>query len=294
MKTQNFEDLTDGEFLVIKNRNSSLGIRRIAMVTRSKSDDEFIEIMLCHDETELLSIVDVFVAADESGLTYDLVVQTDLHSVIWKDQVVKKIGRVSSEKVKSILEYSQDPDVVIDGIISGVSIRGYMDPRWGFKENEGQVFRSICSDCVSQVLQFNESMQVTLDVEIFSGEFCDENELYALLQLIKEKKVLMDDVDRNRIIALGVNKRSYWMSRFPDNGIADVLHSVACEVLKILISTENEIDDSSMLGSVSSGRIPSVKPLRNSGNPIVTSPNLWVDFQSVLELSSESFQLITA
>jgi hypothetical protein len=294
MKPQNLEDFTVGDFIVIKNKYSSLGPRRIAMVTRSKSDDEYVEIMLSHDEAELLSIVDVFIAAEESGLTYDLVVQTDLHSVIWKDQVVKRIGRISSEKVEGILKHSQDPDVVIDGVISGVSIRGFMDPRWAFKENEGRIFRSICSDCVSQVLQIGESIEVTLDVDIFSSEFCDENELYSLLQLIKEKKVLLDDVDRNRIIALGVNKRSYWMSRFPDNGFADVLHSVACEVLKILISTENEIDESLMLDSVSSGRIPSVEPLRNSGKPIVTSPNLWVDFQSVLDSSSETFQLITA
>ena len=141
-----------GDIVVVAGHEKSLVVRRLALVVGAEENGDHLQVMLCHDDLPLVSIVDAIIKSSESGLSYDLVVETDLYSAIWKSQVRKTIGKISPALVGKIMAHAADPDALVDGIQSGYVLQGVIDPRWKFKEIEGKLFRSLSADCVSALL----------------------------------------------------------------------------------------------------------------------------------------------
>ena len=293
MSEKRVQPFVPGDLVVVDNQNGVFSHNRILLIIEADNSEDYFQVMLCHEDIDMGSIVDVIVSSTENSMSYDLAVETDLCSVIWRSQVSKKIGLISSPLLEKILIHASNPDEQAGELNTGYYIRGILDPRWRFKEEEGKIFRALCADCVSAKLGSKAKNEATLDVDIFKENICDEREIYQLLQLIKEQKIMLSSEDRRSIIALGVNKRQFWSMRFPDGGFADALHRVACDVLGILISIENKIEDSAIVEVITDGRTKAASPLRNSGIPIITSPKLWIDFESTLNSSPKNRQLIT-
>ena len=272
-----------GDIVVVDGHETTLTVRRLALVIRAEEKENHLQVMLCHDDRQLASIVDVIIAAPESGLSYDLVVETDLFSVIWKSQVTKTIGKISREHVQKIMAHAADPDGLVAGIQSGYAIRGLLDPRWKFKESEGKQFRNLCGDCVLALLADNS---VTVDLDIFT--LCDEDEILRFLQLIKQKKIVLTQTILNEMDAIGLFSRSFWKERFPKGGFGDALYKAVSNLIPIpedLIKSSEEM--------ITQGRINNASPLCNAGYPIITSASLWIDFELTSEIAPTSLQLLS-
>jgi len=271
-----------GDIVVVDGHEKPLVVRRLALVIGAEERENHLQVMLCHDDLQLASIVDVVITAPESGLGYDLVAETDLFSVIWKDQVTKTIGKISRELVQKIMAHAADPDGQVDGVQSGYAIRGLIDPRWKFKESEGKQFGNLCGDCVLALLADNS---VTVDLDIFT--LCDEDEILRFLQLIKQKKIVLTQTILNEMDAIGLFSRSFWKERFPEGGFGDALYKAVSNLIPI---PEDLVKGSEEM--ITQGRISNASPLCNSGFPIITSASLWVDFESTAETAPTSLQLI--
>ena len=277
------ESSVRGDIIVVDGHEKPLDVRRLALVISAEEKEDHLQVMLCHDDLQLASIVDVIITAPESGLSYDLVAETDLFSVIWKDQVRKTIGKISRELVRKIMAHTADPDGLVDGIRSGYAIRGLIDPRWKFKENEGKQFRNLCGDCVLTLLADNS---VTVDLDIFT--LCDEDEILRFLQLIKQKEIVLTQTILNEMDAIGLFSPSFWKERFPKGGFGDALYKAVSNLIPIpedLIKSSEEM--------ITQGRINNASPLCNAGYPIITSASLWVDFELTSETAPTSLQLLT-
>ena len=270
-----------GDIVVVDGHEKSLVVRRLALVVGVEENEDHLRVMLCHDDLPLVSIVDAIILAFESGLSYDLVVETDLYSAIWKSQVRKTIGKISPALVGKIMTHAVDPDALVDGLQTGYAIRGVIDPRWKFKEIEGRQFRSLCADCVSALLT---DRTVTVDLDIFT--LCDEDEMYRFFQLIKEKDLVLTDEDLDEIEARGLFLMSFWKERFPEFGFGDVLYGAFIQLPQIRERVERSVE------IIANGRIKEASPLNNAGFPIITSKNLWLDFDSISDSATLPFQLI--
>jgi len=271
-----------GDIVVVDGHGEALDVRRLALVVSVEEEKDYLQVMLCHEDLELASIVDATIRGSESGLSYDLVVETDLHSVIWKSQVTRTIGKIAPDLVNKVMAHAADPDSLVDGIRAGYAIQGVMDPRWKFKENEGQQFRNLCAHCVSRFLS-NES--VTVDFDIF--KLCDENEIYRFLRFVKDKKIMLSQKDLNEMENIGLFTRAFWKERFPSGGLDDTIHKIFVNLIPV---PEHPVESSDE--NIIQGRISDASVLLNVGFPIVTSRNLWIDFESTSESAPRSLQLL--
>jgi hypothetical protein len=180
------------------------------------------------------------------------------------------------------MTHAADPDALVDGIQSGYAIRGVMDPRWKFKENEGKQFRNLCGDCVSTLLV---DKSVTVDLDIFT--LCDEDEILRFLNLVKQKQLVLTERILNEMYVIGLFSASFWKERFPKDGFGDALYKAFSILIQI---PEHFIESSEEM--ITQGRISNASPLCNSGFPIITSASLWVDFESTSETAPNSLQLL--
>ena len=280
--TRTEERYERGDIVVVKGHKKPLVVRRLALVLSAEEKEDHLQVMLCHDDLPLVSIVDAVIKSSESGLSYDLVVETDLYSAIWKSQVTKKIGKISPAFVGKIMTHAADPDALVDGIQTGYVIRGIVDPRWKFKENEGKQFRNLCADCISTLLADNS---VTVDLDIF--RLCDEDEILRFFHYVKEKKLVLTERNLNEMEVIGLFSVLFWKKRFP-KGFSDALHKT---FLNLINYDEDYVESSEEM--IAKGRVEKAAPLCNDGIPIITSPNLWDDFELTLETAPTSLQLLS-
>jgi len=274
--------LKNGDIVVVDGHGEALDVRRLALVVSIEEENNHLQVMLCHEDLELASIVDATIRGFESGLSYDLVVETDLHSVIWKSQVTKTIGKIVPDLVNKVLAHAADPDSLVDGIRAGYTIQGVMDPRWKFKEIEGQQFRNLCAHCVSSLLS---KEPVTIDLDIF--KLCDENEIYRFLLFVKDKKIMLSQKDQNEMEKIGLCTKAFWKERFPSGGLSDAIHKIFVNLIQVPEQRVESFDE-----QIVQGRIRDASVLLDVGFPIVTSRNLWINFESTLETAPRSLHLL--
>jgi len=130
---------------------------RLVLVLALDDDDEhgpWAEVALVHPATELSCEVDAVVEKKASGFQYDLVVQTDLRGTVWLSQLGGCLGRLDPAGIYEVGRVVEETDHVGEvGIYCGMAgeIRKG-DPRWQFKEQEGEALRTLAKDCTTTLL----------------------------------------------------------------------------------------------------------------------------------------------
>ena len=141
---------------------------RIVLVVRIDEHHEYVEAIFAHSATEYATDYDLIVPAEISKAAYDIVIQTDLRTVLWTAQLGPRIGTVNKTIVDSAKAWGwrqmtrkthTDTDdeaskalYETTGIRHGTPLRGIIDPRWGFKETEGAAVSRLAHDCVETLL----------------------------------------------------------------------------------------------------------------------------------------------
>jgi hypothetical protein len=85
-------------------------------------DDDACEILLCHYEDRLATEHDRILSSDDTGLGYDLVVQTDIRAWTFADDISKVFAVVPSD--------------VLANAQQGLRLKGRLDSRWNYKVSE--------------------------------------------------------------------------------------------------------------------------------------------------------------
>ena len=149
----------------------------IVLIVRVDEYNEFVEVMFVHTMTENATEYDAVVPADSSGAAYDIVVQTDLRTVLWSSQLRNRIGNVDETLVAMFKTWGnrqttpQHPDQTNDsggdrndpgGILRGTPLRGVTDRRWAFKETEGAAAHRLANDCVAVLLGETKPVSATV------------------------------------------------------------------------------------------------------------------------------------
>ena len=127
-------------------------VQRLTLVCAVDHRDEFAEVMFVHPYTELATGADLVVPTKYSAVPYQIVVETDLRSVVWLTQLGSLIGVLDETALEAVGSVAVGEDPAVCGLTTGLALRGPADPRWDFKAVEGAAFRNLTDDCVTTQL----------------------------------------------------------------------------------------------------------------------------------------------
>ena len=200
------------------------GEARLVLVLGVHQSDEFAEVLLVHTAPEMACEVDVVLPTSTTSTPYDLVVQTDLRSVVWTVQLGSAVGHLD-ERAMAVLNRVaadgtsgetalDDPDLDPLGYV-GTPLAGPVDRRWSFKESEGTTLRALASDCTSALLDRGTLWHVAPG--LFQPELLDRVEdreafLYELLHWLTTRDLTLTAADLEFLDAVGVFSFETWES----------------------------------------------------------------------------------
>jgi len=130
---------------------------RLVLVLSVDSRLDFAEVLLVHTAVEMACDVDAIVPVAVSGAPYAVVVETDLRGAVWTLQLSPEVGHLD-ETVITALAPGHEVSTAgpASGVSHGIRLAGPVDPRWGFKADEGAAFRSLTRDCTDALLDEGE------------------------------------------------------------------------------------------------------------------------------------------
>lgn len=214
---------------------------RIGLVLAVDPDNEFADVLLVHTATELACDSDGVVPRAASAAPYDIVVETDLRAVVWTWQLGASIGSLDDRvlvAIRSIAERSrQDSNasagsIEVGGVYSGLRLAGPSDPRWTFKETEGQVLRRLSDDCTTALLDSGLVWQV--DPGLLRPDLLDQADapsdvLDELLHWVMTRKLTLTEADVEELDQGGVLDLDAW------NALGDIGLDVWTALQQVLL-----------------------------------------------------------
>jgi hypothetical protein len=129
-----------GDLRIVESGNDS----RIVLVT--KTSDYFCEVLLVHAMAELATSMDIVIQNKCTTMPYNIVVQTDLRSVVENRRMEKLVGKLSWSSMKRFQKWTGDGGPFEEaGMNNGTPLAGVNDQRWEFKESEGIALRQLAA-----------------------------------------------------------------------------------------------------------------------------------------------------
>ncbi|MXW76588.1 MAG: hypothetical protein F4Z58_11230 [Acidimicrobiaceae bacterium] len=211
---------------------------RIVLVLGVEESDGFADVMLVHSATEFATDHDAIVLADCSA-PYDLVVQTDLRSVVWTFQLGSRVGNLSVEFVDTIKRWAADrggdaasySEAVVH---HGTRLAGVLDRRWEFKESEGTALRQLASDCIEALLDQGEIWRVhpsLLRPEQWDHFDDAETVLGEFVHWSATRELSVDDDDLELLLDVGALDIDAWF------GLGDLGGDVFSSLQEVLLNS---------------------------------------------------------
>ena len=210
--------------------------RRIGLVLRVDTSNEFADVLLVHSAPELATDRDAVVAADVASAPYDVVVQTDLRAAVWTLQLLHRVGHLDEQSLGAVKAVASDvtmdkpsPQLAMGGTgtYSGTRLAGPLDGRWSFKESEGAALRRLAADCTEALL--DEGLVWRVDQHLLRPDLLDLADDPALLILellhwLDTRPLSLSREDLELLLSAEALDPDSW-AQFSDIG-ADVLRSV--------------------------------------------------------------------
>ena len=130
---------------------------RVGLVCDAGPQRDYVTVMLAHPAAEMATGCDAVIAASAAACAYDVVVQTDLRSVVWSAQLGRCVGRLDPLRLEAVAEVAQHaaaPAVAASDcrVRSGTHLAGALDPRWQFKLSENAALHVLSAACAETLL----------------------------------------------------------------------------------------------------------------------------------------------
>lgn len=136
------------------------GRRRLAVIRSVDADRDVAEMMLAHPWPELATDTDAVIATADSGLPHPLVVECYVRGPVWLLQLRERVGVLAESLMDAMGGAVVDCDRTVEGAFAGAPLAGSTDPRWHFKEDEVLEWRTLTHDCVTALLDGDDSMAI--------------------------------------------------------------------------------------------------------------------------------------
>ena len=244
------DQVFEGDLRVIRSLSHRPTDRRIGLVLRVDSANEFAEILLVHTAPELATDRDVIIPSNETSAPYDAVVQTDLRGVVWTTQLDKRVGHLAELALASVKavdnssmagEHPMISAAPMAELHTGIPLAGPLDRRWSFKESEGAALRALASDCTDALLDQGLTWEVNsglLQPELLDLANDPELLLIELLHWEQTRHLSLTDDDLDLLLASGALELDTWL-QLSDLG-ADLLMGLQELFLRVATGVSSE------------------------------------------------------
>jgi hypothetical protein len=142
-------------------------IERLVLVLLVDSTSETSQITLVHSYPEFATEFDIIVDPVLSGVSYPIVVETDLRGVISTAELGEYLTTLPENLIlacfEELSEFVEDAESFI-----GPSLLGPLDARWDFKVIEGETIREISAPAINSLDGKKTGWELNFD-EIFSA-----------------------------------------------------------------------------------------------------------------------------
>lgn len=205
-------------------RRISVGsVDRLVLILRVSPESNTSQVTLIHSYCEFATEHDIIVEPSGTGLSYEIVVQTDLRAAISTAELGQLVATVPSQVVAACFE-GIDHLVENQGMFAGQSLLGPLDARWDFKVEEGETIREISS---ATIVSFdNPEIQWVFEFdEIFTALLQPVDDAHAMalamyeLWIAKGDSLAMTPEHLELFDDRGLLSRDTWSGALGESGL---------------------------------------------------------------------------
>lgn len=259
------------------------GPARLALVVRAPPGRDRVEIMLAHERADLAGPDDVVVRLESPELPNCLVVQTRLRGIVWRLQVSRFLGRLSSSQMASVASTAISARSE-QAAVGAALPRNQDDRSWtDFHESELQALWAFTGDCADATL--DEDGPWRIDTGLLSVECLDLHDdpatiLTEVMHILRTRQVVASFDDLETLHASGATDAFTW--RRTTYG-SDLASQIASSVRILIESSLMHLsDDNNLRPALTTTALPERSSTATAltmspSERLVTAPFLWAD-----------------
>jgi hypothetical protein len=157
---------------------------RMVLVTRVDQPTRTVGVVLLSPETDLWTDTDILLKGEETGLAFDLLLQTELVGPLFWSQLGHPVGRLDAKLLDELIHaLEQHPDNLAGR--RGLPIRDQADLRWAHKQSEAETLGRLVRSCGTELVD-PVAPEIHPDVFADAVEHADERVCRALLGDVDE------------------------------------------------------------------------------------------------------------
>jgi hypothetical protein len=157
---------------------------RLVLVTATDPHLGVAEVALTSNEVEFATDVDITIAAGNSHLPFDLMVETDVVGRLWFNQLARLVASLDPEMTETACRAVLDGPGAVPVGLRGLPISGPNDRRLEFKREEGAALDALALDCSDAEARGRLEPTLMLDPVLFLPRE-DEPEQIILERLLE-------------------------------------------------------------------------------------------------------------
>lgn len=203
------------------------GPGRLALIIESFEDPfPWVNALLVSPLTEVATYRDVLLTAEETGLPFAALVETDMPGPLFQVQLGDDLGEVRADVLLELLAAADGEDRPILLERGGTPLLGRTDPRWPWKETEVDVMQQLGSSVLRQQFLTEEDPSLAaaiVDPGVFDrlesgltsqgGAFVDVEDLLLIAALAETSRL---EIPQEAVFREG-NLRSWVTDLSPDD-----------------------------------------------------------------------------
>ena len=258
--------------------------RTALVVGVTHSDPDYAGIMLAHRCTEMATPNDAILPPSDTGLPYELVVQTRLPGTVWQSQMTPLLGRLPHALLSDIGRLDSPRRPPPPGIRTGSRETDSPGERRRFKESERQALRDLVGDCTDALIDDGAPWQLDTGLvspAMVAKSLSPEAAIAEVAHILRTRQIALTPEDVRRLNGSGALDTARWRQTTPDQELA----SQVVDSLKALIdSARHQPAEPVTSGRATPPTVPMPPRARGAGQLVlganrrlITAPFLWED-----------------
>jgi len=134
---------------------------------------------LVSHEVDLAGGADVLIPAVDTGLPFDLMVESDVTGTLWWFQVERMIGRLDERLTELVRTAVRAGATALPRRVRGVPVVDADDPRRELRSREGERMASLGADCEATVVTGGATIPLVVDPALVAAREADDAAGYA-------------------------------------------------------------------------------------------------------------------
>jgi hypothetical protein len=175
-----------GDIYLVVPGKLGTGTNRLCAVLEVDSSMKAARVALVTNEIEYECDWDVRMSREELNLSYDLMMECDLVSSVWWNQLTNRLGSIAKTLWPRLLEAATTGNFSeVEESRRGTPIHGRSDPRWAFREQELRALHALSAECMTRLVD-----GLVLDPELIAVlARSDRDGQHAIVAAVSERVV---------------------------------------------------------------------------------------------------------